>query len=395
MPFFPEMPPRLNEALLLGVLLVIGGALGAAVQRVRLPAVFGYVLAGFAVGPMALDLPVRPLLEEARLIVDIAVGLVLFELGRRLDVQWLRRDPSLWIAALGESALCFLGCAAALVAIGFPMIHAAMAAAIGVATSPAVVWLVTNDEGAQGQVTDRCLNLVAVNTLLAFLLTTMLVATVHLEYQAGWFTVLLHPLYLLLGSLAIGIATGFALTYAASALARRADVHFVIIAAAVLIAVGAAKALELSVFLALISVGATVRNVPRRFALMEFDLGGGARVLYILLFVITGAQTSAAVLQTAGAAALVYVGARAAGKWLGVMVAAPLSPLPWRQTAYLGLTLMPMSGMALLLMHDITMRYPEFGSQLASVLLAAIVVFELVGPLLLQWALRLAGDVRR
>jgi len=394
MPFFPDMPPPLNQALLLGALLVVGGVLGAAAQRARLPAVFGYVVAGFLVGPMVLDLPVRPLFAEARLIVDIAVGLVLFELGRRLDLQWLKRDPSLWIAAVGEIALCFFGATGALIAVGFPPIHAAMAGAIGIATSPAVVWLVTNDERAQGQVTERCLNLVAVNTLAAILLTTMLVAMVHLEYRAGWITVLLHPLYLLLGSLAVGIATGFALTYGASVLARRADVHFVIIAAAVLIAVGAAIALELSVFLALISVGATVRNVPRRFALMQIDLGGGARVLYILLFVITGAQTSLAVLQTAGSAALAYVAARAAGKWLGAMAAAPFSPLPWRQTAYLGLTLMPMSGIALLLMQDITLRYPDLGTQLASVLLAAIIVFELAGPVVLQWALRGAGDVR-
>ncbi|MPZ43370.1 MAG: cation:proton antiporter [Betaproteobacteria bacterium] len=394
MPFFPDFPPPLNEALLLGVLLVIGGVLGAAAQRFRMPAVFGYVLAGFAVGPLALDLPVRPLLEEARVIVDIAVGLVLFELGRRLDLQWLRRDPSLWIASLAESALCFGGVSAALIAFGFPPIQAAVAAAIGIATSPAVVWLVTSDAHAQGQVTDRCLNLVAVNTLLAFLLTTMLVAMVHLEYRAGWLTVVLHPLYLLLGSLAIGIATGFALPYAASALTRRADVHFVLIVAAVLIAVGLATALQLSVFLALLSAGATVRNVPRRFELMEFDLGGGARVLYILLFVITGAQAAWPELQTAGWAAVIYVLARAAGKWLGVMASAPLSPLPWRQTACLGLTLMPMSGMALLLMHDIAMRYPQFGQELASVLLAAIVVFELAGPLALHWALRLSGDVK-
>ncbi len=395
MPFFPDFPPRLNEALLLGVLLVIGGILGAAAQRYRLPAVFGYVLAGFAAGPLALDLPVGPLLQEARPIVDLAAGLILFELGRRLDLQWLRRDPSLWIAALAESAFCWCGVTAALVAFGFPPIHAAMAGAIGIATSPAVVWLVASDEHAQGQVTDRCLNLVAINTLLAFVLSTMLVAMVHLEYRAGWLIVVLHPLYLLAGSLAIGVATGFALPYAASALTRRAEVHFVFIVAAVLTAVGLASALGLSVFLALLSAGATVRNVPRRFALMEFDLGGGARVLYILLFVITGAQASWPMLQTAGGAALIYVAARAAGKWLGVMVSAPLSPLPWRQTACLGLALMPMSGMALLLMHDISVRYPEFGSQLASVLLAAIVVFELAGPLVLQAALRLAGDVKR
>jgi Kef-type K+ transport system membrane component KefB len=394
MPFFPELPPPLNEALLLGVLLAIGGVLGAAAQRFRLPAVFGYVLAGFAVGPLVLDLPVRALIQDARVVVDIAVGLVLFELGRRLDLQWLRRDPSLWVAALAECAFCFGGLTAALVASGFAPIHAAMAGAIGIATSPAVVWLVTSDEHAQGQVTDRCLNLVAVNTLLAFLLTTMLVAMVHLEYRAGWLTVVLHPLYLLIGSLAIGVAAGFALAHAASALTRRAELQFVLIVATVLIAVGLASALALSVFLALLSAGAAVRNVPRRFALMEFDLGGGARVLYILLFVITGAQASWTVLQTAGWAAVIYVGARAAGKWLGVMASAPLSPLPWRQSACLGLTLMPMSGISLLLMHDLGARYPELGTELASVLLAAMVVFELAGPLVLQWALRLAGDVK-
>src|SRR5690606_9546516 len=134
----------------------------------------------------------------------IAVGLVLFELGRRLDVNWLRRDPSLWVAAVAESSLAFFIVTGALIAFGFPPIHSAMAAAIGISTSPAVVWLVTNDERAQGQVTDRCLSLVAINTLIAFVLTTMLVAMVHLEYRAGWVTVIAHPLYLLVGSLAIG-----------------------------------------------------------------------------------------------------------------------------------------------------------------------------------------------
>ena len=47
-----------------------------------------------------------------------------------------------------------------------------------------------------------------------------------------------------------------------------------------------------------------------------------------------------------------------------------------------------------MLMHDIGARYPELGTELASVLLAAMVVFELAGPLVLQWALRLAGDVK-
>jgi len=395
MPFFPEFPPALNQALVLGALLAIGALGGAIAQAARLPAVFGYIVAGMAVGPMALDLPLKPLLEEARIVVDIAVGLILFELGRRLDLQWLRRDRSLWVASVAECALTFFAIAAALIVFGFQPIHSAMAAAIGVSTSPAIVWLVASDERAQGQVTDRCLSLVALNTLIAFVLTTMLVATVHLEYRAGWFTVIVHPLYLLLGSVVLGIATGVGLTRLADALGRRTEAHFGIIVAAVLIAVGLATALKLSVFLALIAAGASARNVQRRSALLEVDLGGGARVLYILLFLVSGASSSPALLGAAGGAAAVYVLARIAGKWLGVMLSAPLAPLPWRQSAYLGLTLMPMSSMALLLMYDIGSRYPQFGEQLTSVLLAAIILFDLAGPLLVRWALVRAGDIHR
>ena len=219
-PWFPDLPPPLNEALLLGVLLVIGGFLGVAAQRgLKLPAVFGYALAGFAVGPLTLDLPVRPLLEEARVIVDIAVGLVLFELGRRLDVQWLRRDP----LALDRG-----GCRKRSV---FRWRDRGLDRVRLSADS-------CRDGGgdrycdlARGRVARgerRACTGAGYRSLpepgrgrsdLAFLLTTMLVAMVHFEYRAGWLTVLLHPLYLLLvGSLALGIATGFALPYAAGAL---------------------------------------------------------------------------------------------------------------------------------------------------------------------------------
>jgi hypothetical protein len=54
---------------------------------------------------------------------------------------------------------------------------------------------------------------------------------------------------------------------------------------------------------------------------------------------------------------------------------------------------MPMSAVALILLRDVTRLYPTVGAKLAVFLLAAILVFELIGPPVLQWALRVAGDL--
>ncbi len=81
--------------------------------------------------------------------------------------------------------------------------------------------------------------------------------------------------------------------------------------------------LKLSVFIELLAAGAMVRNATRRFNLLDADLGGGARMLYVLLFVITGASLSLSALGDIGWAAAAFVAARAFGKWTGVMAAAP------------------------------------------------------------------------
>lgn len=390
---FPELPIVLNDALLLGALLLAGVTFGEIARRVAAPPVSGYIVAGLLVGPLALDLPLAPLLEHARLVVDLAVGLVLFELGRRVDLRWMRVDRSLLATSVAESGLSFAAMLVVLLAFDLPATHAAIAAAIGVASSPAVAWLVMRDAGAQGQVTERCLALVALNTLCAFLLVAFLLSTLHLEQGAGWTAVVLHPLWLIVGSVAVGAATGYALLAAAGALDRRPEPHLAVILAAVLVAVGLCHALGLSVFLALLVAGVLARNVARPRALLAPDLGsGGARTLLILLFVITGAAAPLPVPEVIAAAAG-YVVARGLGKWFGAMSAAALAPLPWRQSALVGATLMPMSGIAAILLHDVARIAPAIGAVVVPLVGTAILVFELVGPPLMQRSLVAAGDV--
>src|SRR6185436_18231075 len=107
--FLPGWPPVFGNLMLFGALLVAGLLGGELVNRFAgLPRVTGYVLVGVAAGPHALGIASTPLFSEARVFVDLALGLIVFELGHRFDLEWLARNRWLAVAAFGESVGAFL-----------------------------------------------------------------------------------------------------------------------------------------------------------------------------------------------------------------------------------------------------------------------------------------------
>src|SRR5262245_51849072 len=138
--FLPQLPTPLSETVLFGVLLGAGLLVGEALRRfLALPRITGYVLAGIALGPEVSGLVSRDALSAARVLIDLSLGLIVFELGFRLDFGWLQRNRWLFVAALAESVFCFWAIYAALIYFDFRPLLAATAAAIGTATSPGVV----------------------------------------------------------------------------------------------------------------------------------------------------------------------------------------------------------------------------------------------------------------
>ncbi len=390
--FLPSLPLQLSYALLFGALLVAGMLGGETARHFKLPRIIGYVLIGFLVAPIVERMKLGPLIDEARIFVDLALGLVLFDLGRRMDLTWMRRDWTLAVTGLLESVLTFCAVFFTLLYYDFPSVKAGLAAAIAIATSPAVVLLISQDLRSEGQVTARALNLVALNSLLASIISTILLASAHYEMRLDLETAVLHPLYLFVGSLLLGGVMASFTRVLARSVDKSKDLHFTLIAGMVVAAVGIATLLKLSVILALLAFGLFARNAERSHDLLSVDLGRASRLLYIVLFVITGASLPVTALVSAGWLALAFVGARALGKIVGVAAIAPFSGLRLRQVAGLAATLMPMSSLALLLQHDITKLFPQFGQDLAVVVVGGVIVMELIGPLAVQFGFKLAGE---
>lgn len=391
--FLPQYPFQAQPVLLFGLLLLAGYAGGELARRLLgLPRIIGYVLVGLGLGASGLNALDAKLLREAWIFVDIALGLILFELGRRLDFAWLRRDP--WLAATGllESALAFACIFFALLYFDVKPLHAAAAASIGIATSPAVVLVVAQELKAEGQVTERALILIAMNSIIAFVASTMLLAWLHHEYRASWMTILLHPLYLLAGSAVLGYLAGIAAVALARWLGKSERGHFVMSLALIVITVGAARMLELSVVLALLAFGVLSRNLDERHDLMPVDVGLVGQLFVVVLFVVSGASLRIGEFVTGGTLALVYVLARFAGKSLGVLSLTYFSGARRGAAGLLCLALVPMSGTAVGMVHRTSLLYPEFGAKLSAIVLSAVLILELIGPIAVQFALKRAGE---
>ena len=391
--FLPRFPLALSQPILFGALLAAGLLAGEAINRyASLPRITGYALAGVALGPQVSGLLGADALQTLRVLIDLSLGLIVFELGFRLDFGWLKLNRWLLVTAIAESVFSFCAIYASLRYFEFGPLLAASAAAIGTGTSPAVVLLVAHELRAEGQITERMLLFTAVNSVIAYVALTLLLPFLHFEHEAAWQEALLHPLYLLGGSALLGLAACAAMLRLARWLGKREDRQFVLLVAMVVLTVGAARSLNLSVVIALVMLGMLSRNLDYRHALMPLRFGYGGQLFFVILFVLTGASLQFDALWTSGLVVGTFIVVRFLGKALAILLFGYPSGVRPGGAGLLAIALLPMSGLAVVMVHDTAALYPSFGKDLSSVVLSAVAVLELLGPLATQFALRRAGE---
>ena len=393
--FLPVFPTALNVLTATGLIL-IAGILGARLvaRALPVPVITGYILTGLLIGPAGLNLIDSEILNKLGLLVDLALGLVLFELGRRVDYRWLLREKHLLITGVTISIATFLALFEILILFGIDKLLASMVAAIGMATSPPVVLNLVHEVRAEGQMTERMLNIVVIGNSLAFVVFSMSLSALHVEYQAGWESYLLHPLYLLCGSIALGWVVSRLLILFGHWLGRDPQAQLILVLALVAATVGLSVMFDLSALIALLAFGIASRSQDHRHALVEVDFSQFNALLYALLFVFAGARLELSHLREMAPIVLAFIAARFAITTLLTTSLASFNGLALRKGALLGVALLPLSGFKIIMVQHAAWVYPEFGAQMMALTVSVLVILEIIGPICTRYALTAAGEAK-
>ncbi len=389
LPAWPLAPPPL---LWLALTLVAAAVLGEFVfHRLRLPRISGYVLAGLIAGSLGGGDIVRATLTSgtgwASIVVELALGVLLFELGNRVNLRWLQANPWLLATSLLEALLTFGVVYLVLSLAGVSFDEALLVAAISIATAPAIVMRVVAEARSQGQVTDRLLMLTALNSIYTVLAVQLIIGWLHQSYRGDLMSAVLHPLYLTAG----GVLAGALIAWLMRALRSRLmldDEHAgAVLIGIVLSAVLVLKLLKLPVLLTLLLAGLLVRRFSGRPYVWPRGLSAITGLLVLLLFVLTGVSVDFSHLFAGGLLAIALIVARLLAKTAAVCALARPSGVSWRQGLALGIALTPMSGVAFVLTYDLLAVFPELAPRLAATVLAMIAILELFGPIVVRWVL--------
>jgi len=393
----------LSPLAVLGAGLMVALVVGLSLQRFQIPKLYGAVIAGLLLGSSGAGLIDRALLGQFQELMNGAAALVLFDVGRKMDLAWLlrsgRQGRSLLLATLAR------GGAAALVlgVLGLPWGAAVFIGSILIAVNPVILSSMIADENASGTSTFASANMVGVSNLVALLALGITLAWtrshgVDADAGSGFGAELVRQG----GKLALGAAIA-GLCYALYALATRlckvpATMRPGMLLAALLIDLGLCSVTASSALLSLLLMGVLLRNAEKRDNVFQAQLATAQDIGYVLLFLMSAALVDLPqllqearqprVLLAAVAVFLLRVAATRLALW-------PASAWDARKKHAMALSMCSLVSYGGLVVDSTLNAYTGLDPTSTAVMGALLTLNVLLAPGLTWLGLRLAGETYR
>ena len=385
----------MNMLLVIGIAMAAGLLVSRGARLVHLPNVTAFLVAGLLIGPCVSGIIGREQAASMGIISEAALGFIAYAIGGEFKLSYLKQIGKAPLTITAFQGLATAVCVdAGLIALGFDVPLSLLLGAIALATAPAATLMVVRQYKAKGPVTQMLLPVVAMDDALGLMVFSVS-ASVAQGMLGGEITarsMVLSPLIEIVGSLLLGGALGLLLSFGARFFASRGN-KLALSIAMVLAGVGLCDMLNLSSLLVCMMIGAVMVNVSQQHEVLMEQCDRFTPPLFLLFFVLSGAELDLGVLPSVGLIGVLYMVLRCIGKWGGTMLGASCVRADDNIRKYLGLTLLPQAGVAIGMAQLVAGRFPALGQQVNTIVLAGVLVFELVGPIITKWALTRAGEI--
>ena len=389
----------------MGLVIAVAFLTGKAFQRLGIPQVLGYIVAGLFLGGSFLNAVPPELADQLTLVSEIALGLIGFDIGSHLLFSELRKlGRSIIVILIFEALGTFLLVTAGIYALTQSLHTALIFGALASATAPAATVDVLAEYDAKGPLTTSLLAVVGLDDGLALVLFSIASAfAVSLLAHSGppsALQILELPLIEIGGSLLLGVGLGLILDRVMCRMKRQHDAMAISIGF-VLLAVGLSQAFGLSLILTTMILGMVVVNrCAEHGRHIRYTIEQAGPVIYVLFFTLVGARFQISLLPTMGLLGLAYVVLRSAGKFFGAWLGGTVGGAEPAVRNNLGLGLLSQAGVAIGLALASAERFSAYGPEgmalgalIINVITATTFVVQIVGPICVKLAISRAGEI--
>ena len=391
-------PMTLNTLTYLAIALFLGLAGGKLIKQVHLPNVTGYLIIGLLAGPYCLKILPLETIESFDIISEIALGFIAFSIGSEFKLSYLKKvGKSPVIIAVCEGVAAVLLVDLVLILTGQNVAFSLVLGAIAAATAPAATLMVVKQYKARGPVTETLLPVVAIDdavALMSFGISVAIAKAITSQGEVVLAQTLLEPVFEIVGALVYGAILGIILRYLLKLFTGRGT-RLSCIVGMIFLCIGVSDMLGLSSLLACMMMSGVLVNISTEIDVMFPIVDRLTPPIFMLFFVISGAELNIGIIPTIGVVGAIYIVFRVAGKALGAAFGAKVSKAPPVVSKYLGFTLLPQAGVAIGLSGIAMTVVPEHGAAIRAIILCGTVIYELIGPLATKLALTKAGEIKK
>ncbi|MBX7153088.1 cation:proton antiporter [bacterium] len=403
-----ESDPAVFSITLLGFMLILSYNLGKILSRLKLPKLTIYILTGILCGPFVTGFVSQEVVANLKFVDNLALSMIAFIAGGEMRFGELKKMRKLLIGISFYETMYVLFS----ITIAFFLLHPFISFTAGqswlfvgivsllmgsmlIANSPAVTIGIIGEYRSKGHLTDTVLGTVVLKDIIVIVVFAIIAsfASTQLLPDATFDLVpFVSKLgYEILGSIGLGIAIGLLVWLYMRFIMEQTVLFIVGIAFA---SFELAHYFHLEVLLVGVTAGFYVQNFTRQGQKLIANIEESLPVIYPIFFSIAGAKLDLMALQSMWFIALVLVAVRMVGIYMGVKAGSRSDGATKEIRQYAWMGLVSQAGVALGLAVVVERTYPEWGGVLQTIVISVIGINQLIGPVLLKYALEKAGDLQ-
>lgn len=388
---------------------------GRLVSKIKLPAILGWLIAGMFLGPHALNILTQQIMDSQVFVVivhilECAVGLMigtelvwkkLKEAGRQIIITTLTQSLGTFLLVSLVFGICFYF-------MDIPIYLVFIFGGIALATAPAPALSIVREFHTRGPVTKTLIPMAALDDMVGVVVFFTVISIISSHLSSGAMSssmiVLIVILPLVIGAI-LGLVSGTVMKKITQPHHQLANLIISILVCSIVGLYINQQLLPepiMNFMLMGMAYSAVIANMMKERDLMKLmeNFNPILSVAMILVILNLGAPLDYHLVLGAGLFTAIYIISRALGKYFGARFGATITKSPETVQKYLGLTLLPHSGVSLVFtgiaVNTLQGPAPECAKIIQGTIAAAAVINEIIAVIIakkgFEWAKEMKSE---